>query len=38
MPAKQESTTHNEKHNHAIESDSETILIIKFIDKDIKII
>lgn len=38
MSAKQENTTHNENSNHAIETDYETILIIKFIDKDIKII
>lgn len=36
MSAKKEKTTHNEKNNQAIETDHEKILI-KFIDKDIKI-
>lgn len=34
MSAKQENTIHSEKSNRAVETDYETILIIKFIDKD----
>lgn len=37
MSAKMENTTHNEKNNQVIEIDHEKILMIKFIDKDIKI-